>query len=301
MIDPDCLRAIPWFAELARSHPRLEDSIAGLILLLPGYFVELGFYGLVLAVALRAVRQLQLDEATRTLVALACAGLLVSTFLRSTVIANNDFGIRSILIAQFFLLLLAVRWGEGAFGVVNRSLHVAMLAMVWIGLAGTVYQVAGLRLYLPLEDRLGRPDEAGLAERAMAWRHGFDTMDARIPKGAVIQFDTAQPSDYFRYAQLMQAGRQMATAFPQCASVFGGDVSACPGIEQGAARLFSLKAGAALSATEAQAECSRFAIDDLVATRWDAVWLDSKGWVWKLPAVLDTGDLRVLNCVAAAN
>ena len=57
----------------------------------------------------------RLDEADRTSLVLACAGLFVATFFRSTVIENNDFGYRSVLIAQFFLLLLAVRWFEGAF------------------------------------------------------------------------------------------------------------------------------------------------------------------------------------------
>ena len=302
MIDPESLSTVPWFAELARSHPRVEDAIAGLILLLPGYFVELGFFGLVLVVALRAMRRSQLDEAVRTSLVLAVAALLVASLLRSTVIANNDFGMRSILIAQFFLLLLAVAWYEGAFGATGKPMRVAMVAMAWIGLAGTVYQVIGLRLYLPVEDRLGRQDSSGLAERAMALRRGFNAMDPRIPKSAVIQFDPAQPSDYFRYAQLMQAGRQMANALPDCAFAFGGNPSACPGIGQGMARLFSpgSASGSAMAATEARVECGRLGVSYLVATRWDGVWADPRDWVWTLPAVADTGDVRVLDCADPA-
>jgi len=303
MIDPDSLLSVPWFASLARSHPRVEDAIAGLVLLLPGYFVELGFYGVVLAVALKAARRSRLDEPLRTSLVLAGAGLLVASLLRSAVIEHNDFGMRSVLVAQFFLLLIAVRWCEGAFGETTRTWRAAIHAMVWIGLAGTLYQAVELRLYLPVEEMLGRPQVAGLSERAMALRRGFDEMAGRVPKDAVIQFNTAQPSDFFRYAQVMQAGRQVANALPGCATPFGGDASACKGVEEDVARLFSQAAnsggggsGGALPATEARVECGRLGASYLVATRWDSVWADREGWVWKLPAAADTGDVRVLGC-----
>jgi len=301
MIPPDCLLAVPWFANLSLTHPRLEDALAGLILLLPGYFTEFGFYGLVLVVALRgmrrSVRHAVLDEAARTSLVIALAGLLIASFLRSTVIVNNDFGIRSILIAQFFLLMLAVRWCEGALGSTSRTMRVAMVVMIAIGLAGTVYQVIGLRFYLPVEDRLGRPDEAALAERALALRIGFDQMDQRIPESAVIQFNTAQPSEFFSYAQLMEAGRQMATAFAACDSVFGGDTPACDGIDRGVAQLFPTPEDpTALSANEARSVCGELGIDYLVATRWDSIWKRPRSWVWSLPAVVDTGELRVVGC-----
>jgi hypothetical protein len=296
IIDPDCLLPVPWFAHLALAHPRFEDAIAGLILLPPGYFVELGFYGLVLVLVLVAAARSQLDEAARTSLVLTLAGLTAASFLRSTVIANNDFGIRSILIAQFYLLLLAVQWCEGAFAPTNRPLRIAMYTMLWIGLTGTAYQVAGLRLYLPVEEHLGRPDEAGLAERAMALRRGFEAMDQRIPRDAVVQFNTAQPSDLFRYAQIMQAGRQMATAFPECDSVFGGDPSACPALSQGVDRLFSQSGQPAPSAIDARTACAQLGVTHLIATEADSIWLDRRGWVWNLPAAVDTGNLRVLNC-----
>ena len=299
MIDPDSLASVPGFASLARSHPRLEDSIAGLILLLPGYFVELGFFGIVLIVALVASRRSGLDESARTSLVLVVAGLIATSLLRSTVISNNDFGIRSILIAQFFLLMLAVEWFEGAFGATNKPLRAVMQAMVWIGVAGTIYQAVELRLYLPVEDHLGRPEVAGLAERAMALRRGFDAMDARIPPDAVIQFNTAQPGDYFRYPQMMQARRQIATALPECASAFGGNASPCPAIRQAVERLFA--ASSSLNPTQAaRAECSQLGVTHLVATRWDAVWSDPQSWVWTLPAAVDTGDLRVLDCTQQA-
>jgi hypothetical protein len=213
---------------------------------------------------------------------------------------------RSILIAQFFLLLLAVVWWEGGLGASSRIFRGAMLAMAWIGLAGTVYQAVLLRVYLPVEERLGRPEVSGLAESALALRQGFDAMDRRVAKDAVVQYNTEQPGEFFYLAEVMQAGRQMALATPGCGAAFGGDVRACKGVEQGVARLFSLHSspdlppasGRALSAAEARDQCGTLAVSYLVATRWDAVWSDPRAWVWTLPTVVDTDKVRVLDCAA---
>jgi hypothetical protein len=298
IIDPDALLAFGWFAELARVHPVVAGSVARLILLVPGYFVELGFFGVILIAVVLSARRLKLDESARTSLFFVAATLIITTFLRSTVISSNDFGWRAMLIGQFFLLLLAVRWFEGAFGELSRRVRGVVLAMAWIGVAGTVYQAVALRFYLPVEERLGRPEQSGLAEYAMAMRRGFDAMDRQIPKAAIVQFDTGQPSDYFLYAQILQVRRQAANALPMCASAFGGEATACRAIEQSIGRLFVPVRGAALSATEAQAECGRLGVSYLVATRWDGVWADPNGWVWKLPTIIDSGQIRVVGCDA---
>jgi hypothetical protein len=300
IIDPDGFLALPWFVNRTAGHRQIVGTAAGfvvqLLLLVPGYFVELGFYGFVLAIALLAARQNRLDESVRASLFLTVATLAITTFLRSTVIGNNDFGYRSVLIAQFFLLLLAVGWCEGTFGSASRRMRVAMLAMVWIGVAGTVYQAIELRVYLPVEEALGRPDQIELAEHAMALRRASDAMQGRVPEDAILQFNTGQPSDFFRFQQVLYAGRQIVSAFPGCAAEFGGSESACPGIRASVARIFEPARGGALSAAEARAECRRLGATDLVATRWDGVWYDRHGWVWTLPAAVDTGDVRVVDC-----
>ncbi len=295
-IDPDALRVFPWFADLARSHLSVAHTGARLVLLIPGYFVELGFYGGIFLVALWAIRRSQLDESLRTTIFFVSAVLLIGTFLRSAVISSNDFGWRALLIAQFFLLLLAVRWCEGAFGEPRKLLRGTLLAMAGIGVVGTVYQLVGLRFYLPVEERLGRSDEMGLSERAMAWRRGFDEMDHSIPTAAIIQFNGAQPSDFVRYAEILNVRRQAANSLPGCASPFGGEAAACAEVEKRVARLFSPVAGVALSPAEAQAECGKIGVSYLVVTRWDSVWADQQGWVWRLPAAVDTGEVRVVGC-----
>ena len=129
----------------------------------------------------------------------------------------------------------------------------------------------------------------------MAWRRGFDVMDRRVPESAVVQFNPEQPGDYFRYAQILQAGRQMASGLPVCTAAFGGDPAGCAGVEASVARVFGVSGGAP-SADAARVECGRLGVSDLVATRWDGVWADRAGWVWNLPAVVDTDEVRVLDC-----
>jgi hypothetical protein len=325
IIPVDSLNGMPWIARMAREHPVAERTTAGVLLLVPGYFVELGFYGFVLGVALWAMRRGRLDEAGRTAAVLAGSGLAVATFLRSTVIANNDFGLRSSLIMQFFLLLLAVLWWEGGLagtrpdGTVlagsNCWLHRSMIVMVWLGLAGTIYQSIVLRVYLPVEERLRDPQAKGLSEWTMALRQGFDAMDGRVAKNAVVQYNSEQTEEFFSLAQELTVRRQTARGETGCGAEFGGDVGQCERVEQDVAQLFGAELQDALvkgenqpygpsstgvlSAAQARAICGRLGVSDLVATRWDAVWHDPQGWVWNLPEVVGTYDIRVIDCASA--
>ncbi|MGA8528154.1 MAG: hypothetical protein WB622_00465, partial [Acidobacteriaceae bacterium] len=111
MIPPDGLLATPWFQHLAAVHPTAARQYADLILLLPGYALELGFYGLVLLIFLIPAwrGRVRLSEGQRALLFLAVATFPLITLLRSQVISNNDFGWRSALILQFPLLLLGAQ------------------------------------------------------------------------------------------------------------------------------------------------------------------------------------------------
>ena len=111
----------------------------------------------------------------------------------------------------------------------------------------------------------------------------------------MVQFRTAQPGDFFKFAQIMFAGRQMAMALPICTAGFGGDPAGCAGHEESEQRLFPAN-GRALSSEAARDECGRLGASHLIATRWDKVWADRSGWVWTLPDAVDTGEVRVLEC-----
>ena len=230
MIDADLLKDLPGFKQLRQRSVEAEEGTAVLLLMVPGYMAELGFFGLVLAVVMLRLGK-EGGDAERTAVHLVMSGLLVSSFVRSTVIGTNDFGMRSMLIPQFFLLLLGGLLMDGTIGVGRRGLKVGLGALIVLGLTGTVYQAGLLRLYLPVQDGLQRQNLGGLGERNMALREVLTGLEERTPKDAVVQYNTDQPRDFFNFAQLLNTPRQTVNAMPECDIAFGGDPGPCEGIE----------------------------------------------------------------------
>lgn len=292
LINPSVFDGWRWLREIGTAYPGLRDTLAAGILLIPGYLCELGFYAAVLGwAAFQFRRGGRLSEAARTALVLTFAGLLVTTVVRSRVITTNDFGLRSALIPQFFLVLLGVEWWERSRKGWLRS---AMLGLAGIGVAGSVYQAVALRLYLPVEERLGRAGYADLAERnAAMWRAG-EAMKAAVPKTAVVQYNTKQPSLWAVEATLRHVHRQIAQADSGCEAVFGGDAAACLGLNEAVERIYDGPTG--MDAAGARRECARLGVTTLLATRWDAVWVSGTTWVWTLPTEVVTPEVRVLRC-----
>jgi len=212
-----------------------------LILLLPEYFTELGFFFLVLVAAIGGMRRGTLDEAERTALALVGAGLLVSSFLRSTVIANNDLAFASILIVQFFLLLFGGALVRGAASArrdaAMRRLSVGDGLPRIGGHGGTRWRCCGC--ICRWRSRWGGLWPMDLAKRR--WRCGgrLRRWMCASRKTRVVQFNTVQPGDYFHDAQILPVGRQVAAAFPDCPAAFGGEASRCDGVEAGVQAFFA--------------------------------------------------------------
>jgi hypothetical protein len=301
MIDPDIALKLPGMKRMRSWNVGMEKAAAVLLLMAPGYAAELGFYAVVFILVLWRMPQLDSD-ADRTAVVLVMNGLLVSTFVRSTVIGANDFGMRSALVPQFFLLLLAALLLDGTIKISQRSVRWVLGVTMAVGLIGTIYQAVLLRFFLPVEDRLQRQNLAGLAERNMALREVMRDFEERSPKMTVVQYDTHQPNNpYFTSVQVMNTPRQVANAMLECNVAFGGDIGPCEGIKAEVARLFLQPAvhfpGAKVEdAVEARESCRKLGVGELVATKWDPVWKARDGWVWTLPVVAETSQVRVVNC-----
>jgi DTW domain-containing protein YfiP len=118
----------------------------------------------------------------------------------------------------------------------------------------------------------------------------------------VVQYDTHQPNNpYFTSVQVVNTPRQVANAMLECNVAFGGDIGPCEGIKAEVARLFLQPAvhfpGAKVEdAAEARESCRKLGVGELVATKWDPVWKARDGWVWTLPVVAETSQVRVVNC-----
>jgi len=305
MIAADLVTGLPVFADLKRVHPFALDQIARLVLLLPGYALELGVFGLVLVLAIIARKRL--DVPRRSALALALGGLIIVSFMRSSVIGNNDFGYRAALLPCFFLLLLAADWIVSAEPGGVAPLFWILLV---VGLSGTGFQALMLRIFVPLHVSAGMPGFADLPPRAYAARREYDSLAVAIPNRAIVQPNLINPGDYFYVANMLYSENAMASdAGVDCGAVFGGDPALCVATQQAIRKLYSVPA---VPTVNVVAECHRLGIDYLVINSGDPAWQDHNSWVWTLPDVDTTHEndpnsgsdenasFRAVNCAGNA-
>jgi hypothetical protein len=310
MIDPGLVTGLPVFAAWHAAHPVLLDQAMRLVLLLPGLALELGFYGAVLWVVLRGRR----EEPAATAMYLAVCGLAMVLFVRSSVISNNDFGYRAALLPQFFLLLVGAgvvgSWwfgGEDVGAVATKARGRVLVGLMVLGVAGTVYQAVMLRVFLPIEAARPGSGFAALPGEAFEVRTAFAEMDRVAPKSAVVQFhavdldgdrhgDVVPPYQFSSRALVMDSGRQVLNAEPECATEFGGDAGDCAVIQAATRQLYGAPAP---SAEWAVGYCARFGVGYLVASHLDPAWKERSGWTWSLPVVAAEPGFRILRCGAS--
>ncbi len=315
MIPAGGLLAWGWFPRIAMAHPVAARNLANLIQLVPGYVFELGFYFFVLCIFLipawRGRRAL--TEAQRSLVVLAVASFPFLSLLRSRVLAYDDYGIRSVLILQCVLLLLAseLLMGGGMAdqrrgttvevpGVSPRTpqwLRVAASLALSLGVLSTFCQALMLRFVLPVaEANMSKhqvPQARAISHNAYISHVGYAQMDRAVPKDAVVQFNPKVPNPFWTDVDLVGVNRQVAIAGDTdgCGSMAGGDPSGCAAM---AAAVDGLYKGA--TAEQARAVCGEYGIGYLVARVYDAAWKDGAGWVWTLRPVVQDAEFRVLDC-----
>jgi hypothetical protein len=307
MIPVDPFLATHFLQPLASTHPILARNFLNLVLLIPGYTLELGFYLIVLLVYLvpawRPRRSLTPGE--RTLLFLSVATLPIITFLRSAIISQNDFGWRSALFLQFPMLLFgAVLWtswhpdnSESSASVPSpqwlRSL--ASLAIL-IGVLSSVTQALGLRFGIPLvesESRGRRLDATRMSDVAAIASSGYSQLDRTIPRDAIVQFNPEIENRVLATIEQLNVQRQVAIAGDTegCGSAVGGDPNGCVIMAAALDAVFR-----SASADQARGVCRQFGIQYLIANVYDPAWNGREGWVWTLPAVVADPRFRVLDC-----
>ena len=200
------------------------------------YFLELGFF---LAAALvwwqqhrASGRPLTRTEAATWLMIATSA--VTCTFLRSSVIGNNDLGWRGFLIAQFGLLLLAVDvlsdWNANT----GRDGRAFLTVLLVLGAAGSAYELAINRFFPLLADGgiiqtypwLAPDRQAG--RRNYAQREAGAWAAASTPPTAMVQFNPH--TDTQNTSALLYSDRPMLAGNETCLSTFGGDPALCAGL-----------------------------------------------------------------------
>lgn len=269
-----------------------QFSIANLLSLPLNYFIELGVFFVAGRMLWSRFRKRNRPATPAELAALlmAATSLLICTFLKSSIIANNDLAWRGTLPAQFVLLLCAAEvLSERA----SRSLLLRLTLV--LGLAGAIYDLAMLRFYPVLSDAGKVPRMAWLADdrllglRTAANREAYEWLRARTPETAVIQ---QNPEPYYQDTFYGAYGhRQTAAVGGACTTVFGGDPRECAPLMAAASALF---AGGGTPAIESA--CRSLPIDVVVAKDTDAAWRDRTSWVWSATPIFHNDFVRLFAC-----
>lgn len=317
MFSPNGLLLTRPFQLLSIGHPVVARNFANLLLLAPGYAVELGFFlAVFVAYMIPAWRGGKpLTVAHRSLVFIVAVTLFVISIMRSLgELTTNDFGWRAALLLQFPLLLLAsellTTWGFSSGKLDARidctgSAHripywirsIVSIALV-IGVISTFCQILMLRMYLPVVfaswSAAHNPEAGKQPHNAYISSIGYAQMDATIPRDAIVQYNPIVKKDvYWPMIDSLGADHQTVISFdqPSCGSELGGDPSGCPAMASAIDLLFN---GA--TAEQARATCLQYGIGYLVTRVYDPVWNDRHSWVWTLRPVVSNEEFRALDC-----
>jgi hypothetical protein len=317
MIPPDGLLTQSFFQHLASSNPSVARSLANVILLLPGYAGELGFYFVVFLICLVPVfrRGTILSPARRTLVVISVITLVIITFVRSVVIGQNDFGWRGALFLQFAMLLfgseLLASWKlaetkqpssvnlEGLPGQTPQFVRAIASFLLIFGVMTSVYQALMIRFMIPAHEKRLKvahdPKADDLAHKTYISAVGYAKLNAVIPLDAVVQYNPWSPDPFWTSMDWRDIGRQSAIVSDKggCGSEFGGDPSGCATM---AAAIDGLYTDTGVAAEKARSTCRQYSIQYLVARIYDPVWDNKKSWVWTLKPVVADDEFRALDC-----
>lgn len=305
-----------FFRGFASSHHEMAKSFRNLVLLPPGLMLELGFYFFVLLIylipPLRARKPLSAER--RSLVFIAVASIVVSSFLGSFVLNYNNFGVLSGLFAQFSLLLLGSEvvdaWKDRE--VLDSEaedparLHdfvppwlraITAFALI-LGFLSTIYYSLMFRFITPLTEAAHKRAvhdliAGNLSHDAYISYFGYRKLNASIPVNAVVQFNPSYHNEYWSVVELIGVNHQTAIGGDRswCGAVLGGDPRGCAVMGPPIAGLY--KTATAQGAHEV---CSAFGIQYLVATIYDPIWNDRDSWVWQLPPVVQEPEFRAVDC-----
>jgi len=316
-IPPDGLLALSAFKDLSSLHPILARNLASLILLIPGYVIEMGYSLAVLLIyfipRLRGHTPLTLPQ--RTMMVIAATTIPIMSLLRSGVLTVNDFGMHSALFMQFPMLLLAsellISWRFQRRKLTEPALYTGLpghspdwlrtltILAIAVGVLTTTYKAITLRFFLPFYETkiIDDPDRQrhNLSHKAYISYIGYTQLNSVISQDAIVQFNLADPLPWpwWPSTDLFWINHQVAAISDQlwCGSELGGDPTGCPAM---AAAIDAVYKGG--TSQQASAVCRQYGIQYLVANIYDPAWQDRQSWVWTLSPVVSDPEFRALDC-----
>jgi len=256
-------RGPDWIMSFFPAKPAL--TIARLSFMPIAYALHFGLFGLGSWMFWnRAGRHGLANDLARILAIGACAALLIGSFVRSTIHAN-DLAWRIMMFAQLAALVWtysALR--AGAFSA-SAATEASRRALTTLGYATIAYTFVMMRWDVrngPLEHAVNR-DEAA----AWSW------LDARLPAGAVAQ---SQPDVELSFSYGLYGKFPAAVSDHHNGRLFGPSRAA---VEARIAEIAPIFSNPSMTYDEVREVAARYGVSALVVTALDAVFADPKSWV----------------------
>jgi len=267
------------------------------------YLLEMGFFFLVGLIVVQKLRKrggsLSREELASAI--MVATSILICSFVRSSVIDNNDLGWRGLLIAQFVLLL----WGADVLADYKSLVNGRRLLSVFIvlGAAGSVYDLAINRVFPVLaDDGLVPPlywmsQDRQFGERTYASRYAYEWAERVTPAAAAIQFN---PNVAFQETPAMlYSGRRFVASDPGCNMAFGGDPKLCAAAVSRLADFYSVPAKP--ESPGIADVCRDIPAALMIAKDTDPVWTDQRSWVWTDTPIFANRYIRLFECPKAGS
>lgn len=301
------LREVPFVYDF---HNNFENFCVWALLISIVLSFELGVYLLIgLAQARHDWRRWRtLSEAQQAFWVMGGSSVVMSLFVRSTVLRSNDLGWRSAMILQFVLLLWAAVYLTNRFlthreaparGWSDQQMIGAMLyTLLAIGVASTVYQLGILRVYPLLSDQHHWTDFIDVAngDDAFAVRSAYADLDRVTPANAVVQFN---PDGKLINQMLVYSRYQVAAGDTNCNTTFGGSADECAPLQAGLQSIYEPDAGHNSTMVEVDKICQALHIDVLLVNAHDPVWNRKDSWVWQETPIIQNEAVRIYRCGSA--
>lgn len=228
-------------------------------------------------------------EARRVLLITGLTGLLIASFLRSTIV-NNDLAWRAVLLAQMAALLYSVVTLPRLFGTFGRVVHAPALVRAGgvaavLGIAAVAYDLAGMRLFQAL-DLKGQPDMRRDAAVDYDMRRAYAWLSTHATGGVVQHNPDAERA--FGYGLYSRA--RVAVSDRHNGRLFGASAPAVMSRVETLSPVFS----GSIGSEEAGKRLAKYSIDAIVLTSSDPVWSDRTAWVWRREPLFASAHVRII-------
>jgi hypothetical protein len=274
-------------------------AAANLVALPLNYFLEAAMLVVVAWIVIRrCFRNGARTDESRAAVVLLAVPLLVASFLRSGVLASNDFGWRAPLIAQVVAVVVGASIVRALIERARKRADLSrvrglVVTLLVLGVASSVWDLLAMRAYPMLVDA-GWAQEAfwlrgrDIGERTFAMRELYEDLQRRVPRNAVVQ---ANPHVWNQVYLGAYAQRQTASFDFECGAVMGGDPRLCAKMQPALLLGFNDPHGS----HDVEAMCGTGGIDVLILDKSDSAARDGPPVE---SAIASSGYARAVMCRA---